>query len=638
MEGAADREVFGVRDVAPLRHVRVLAVVGDRATLATGAALGAAVGARYAVYPPGTKAADGAAPLGELEITAVGAAESEARVVAGVAVADGRAVERAVPADARLPVDLAGSAADDVAMRGAVSDSSLLAVAASAEGAAARVYLVAPRAGAAPNDPVPQLGAVAAPTWAVVGTDGQLLASPRPLAERAAVVDALETVARHRRVLALANRDPDTRLAGRVTLELLRRGADGAWAVAEPEAGGLPVYEAGERIGFRVTSHHDAPVYVTVLDLGPTGYIGVVFPPRGAQDVLEPGVTLDVVGRRPEARGYEMQWPAGFPFGPADGGAGASGAAADEGRETIKLVGTTAPADFSFVSQRGTRGAAPVDPTPRRSRSRAERLLRAAAGESTRDVGSGDGPGDGDDWTVVDRPFVLRRASRATLAPDGVSAAVGGATIRATGVGGAVRAAPAPAPSLTGDPLGAALGSAGATVRRTITVVAAAPATRDAGAPTPTLDLVVDDPGAGMGELVVSTDAAGVVSFHFAEAEAGATRGTLAPGARTFRVAVRTTPNDTPGEVSREVLGGGTRGLDLAELAKGGVTKLVLKHVVFPLVDPIVGAVGEHFARAGRPSTGPTACARSAPDDYAEDGRGRWTPTAGAGSARGGRC
>jgi hypothetical protein len=638
IEGRLDREVFGVRDARPMRFVRVLAADADRVTLATGAALGATVGSRYAVYAQGTKSTEGVTPSGVVEVVAVGAVTSEARVLAGAGAiaADARAVETAhADADRRLRVQLVadggvdGGREDALApLRTALSDSPLVAVVGEGEAASVRVYLLAPRAAAGPADPVPQLGALASPAWAVVGDDGQLLAPPKAPADANAVRENLETLARYRRALALANPDPASALRGRVTVELLRRLPDKTWAVAEPGAGGMTAFEEGERIGFRLTSAHDAPVYVNLVDFGPTGRIALVHPPAGAQEALAPGVTLDLVGRAPGRRGWPIEWPKGFPFAAGEGAAPAA-----EGVETVRLFVTTAPADFTFLSQAGVRALAAL-PAARGRASELELLMRTATGAATRDLGDDaeDAPPP-EDWATAERTFLIRRRRQAALSADGAAVTVGGATLRTPGLTGTASAAPGARPEVgtpvaatagsaeppAADPLAQALGASGATVRQTLAVDAApagGPGARAAGPAA--VDVTVADPGPDLGQLLVSTDALGVVSFHFAPAggAGGGARDALSPNAaRTFRVPVRpgsgAAAGGAPGETS------GTPGARV--IGVPSVARLVLKHVVFPLVDPLVGAVSESFAGRWEAAHRPYRLRPFGPDDHARD-------------------
>ncbi|HEY0777351.1 MAG TPA: caspase family protein, partial [Gemmatirosa sp.] len=444
LEGRTDREVLGVRDVAPARFVRVLAADGDHVTLGIGAALGAAPGARYDVHAQGTKDPTTATPLATAEIVTVSAVTSEARLLsgAGAVAADARAFPTTAPdPDRRLRGQLvvaAGAADPDGqagTLRAALGASPLVALVDDDQPAAVRVYLIGARAAAAPGDPVPQLGAVAGPTWAIVGDDGQLLAPVKPAAVTDDVRQNVETIARYRQALALTNPDPASGLAGRFSLDLLRQNADGTWAVAAPD-GGLVAYEEGDRIGFRVTSRHDAPVYLNLVDFGLTGRVALVYPPTGAADTLAPGVTFDLLGQRPANRGWPVTWPAGLPF---EGGPGTA-----DGVETVKLFAATGPADFSFLTQAAVRDATRGSRRP----TALELLMRTATGAPTRDIGDDAPAAPTSDWTTVDRAFVVRRRRSAPLPAGGAPVTVGATTLRAPALVGEVTATAGPRPTV----------------------------------------------------------------------------------------------------------------------------------------------------------------------------------------------
>jgi hypothetical protein len=114
-----------------------------------------------------------------------------------------------------------------------------------------RIYLLEARAGAEPDDPLPQIGHVAEPTWAVVGRDGRLMMPLHSLSEaesKEIVVANLEKEAKYRQALAVRNPSLASPLAGKVDLKLLRQGADGNWIEAEAEdAGGEIIYQEEDR-------------------------------------------------------------------------------------------------------------------------------------------------------------------------------------------------------------------------------------------------------------------------------------------------------------------------------------------------------------------------------------------------------
>ncbi|MDQ2809696.1 MAG: DUF4384 domain-containing protein, partial [Chloroflexota bacterium] len=406
MEGARDRELFGVRDIAPLTFARVTARNGATVTIAAGAAHGVTVGSRWAIYPQGTKTlAAGVAPQGEILISAVQATTSDGTLTpAAAAVAvDSRAVEVAhAPGEVGLTVEIQAAAADAAALTTALGKSPLAHLAQPGQTADARAYLLAPRFTAQPgHDPVPQLGALAQPTWAVVGTDGQLLMPVHAADEPGVVdllVDNLAKIAKYRQTLALQNPDAASALKGKVGFTIKRQGDGGGWTALPVPAGGLPVINEGESISLTVTNNWNQPIHVSILDLGVSGGIGLLYPVEGANEALLPGGTLNI-GLPPDEQ-IQLFPPAGFPFqiDPTD----VQGAT---GTEVFKLIATAHPADFSALMQEGTKDVdrnTPGAGTPLMNLltlallgtgSRDARVVRAAPAE---------------EWTTVDRPFLFR--------------------------------------------------------------------------------------------------------------------------------------------------------------------------------------------------------------------------------------
>ena len=637
MEGRVDRAVFGVTDLDPMRFTRVLARDGDAVTLAAGAAHGMTVGSTYAVYPQGTKQADGVAPLGAVEVTAVRAARADARVVEesapGAVAADARAVEREhAYAALRFGVQVVAAggpaAADGPAAAAAraletlLGESRLLELVAGDAPASARAYALAPRAAAGPADPVPQLGPVVRPTWAVVGTTGELLMPPIPLGEHALVRENLERLARQRHGLALENPDAASAMRGKFALELLRRAADGAWVPAAPErAGGLPVFEEGEAIAFEVTSRHAEPAYVYLVDFGPTGYVFPLYPIPPNQPTVDRGVPTPMTfavnkdGELADA----LEFPSGFPFAEGDPHAPA------EAVETIKMIVTREPADFGFLAQDGVAagGATRGGPAESPLQLLFETALGAGSG-STRDLRRKRVPVDQDDWTTVARPFVVRRRTGVETTGGAEPVAAGAARLAVPGVVARVAALPpgtgrAAAAGLAAVALDDALASEGADVRQTVEIAGArpAPGARSADAAGPAR-LEVPDAGPDFGQMVVRTDELGVVSWHFApepDARPAARGAGAAPATRTFELPA---PRGAGGA------GGGARGVvgAIANAVGGEAVKQFLKVVVFPRLDPIVGAVAEDYALRWEGRKRPYRVRAFTPDDYASpDGR-----------------
>ena len=429
MEGRADRAVLGVEDLTPVRFVRITARHGERVTVGAGAAHGLTAGSTYRVFPPATKDPIGASAFGSIEILAVHALSADARVTEEVsqgAIEPGARAFESTHAfgSLTLAVECVAAPGFDEPRRALLErmGRSPLVRLADGEVPSVRIYLLAARAEVTSSTPVPQAGAFDTPRWAVVDATGNLMSPLKPLGDEATVVDNLGTIARYRQALSIENPDPGSILRGRVTLELLRRGRDGTWAVAEPDAaGGQVVFDEGELIGFRIASAHDVPVYVSLLDFGLTRAVTPIFPPGGAQEQLAPGRTFDL-GTDGRVT-FPLRWPAGFPFVDSPNHLREADAV-----ETVKLFVTEQPADFFVLRQQGVRSATI---TPSRLRS----LLQGAFhGAATRDIGMvtiGE-----EDWTTVSRTFVLRRRSSVALPPTGAPVSLGSATVVAPGLTG----------------------------------------------------------------------------------------------------------------------------------------------------------------------------------------------------------
>jgi len=392
MEGAADRELFGMADRNAVRSVAVDRDADGAITLSAGAAHGVAQGSKWAVYPQGHKETDGdAGRLGLVKITSVGPLASQATIVDATkpeAIATGcRAVEVEQHLGAmslRVHIEEVGVAGAAESLRLAFAGSLLLREA-DTSNADARVYALPAGDPDARSGRVPQLGTLGEATWAVVGRDGLLMFPAATIADSDSIERIrtnLEKLARYRNALALENRDPSNPIAGKVRLELLRRLADGTWIEANPGADGRLVFREGDTVGIRIINDHDAPVYVSVLDFGLTGRVKQLYPARGAQPAHKPGIFNP---------GLVIQLGMPKDFDPTR----------KEGQESFKLIATTEPADFTLLEQDATRDAFDVD-----QRSPLEQLL-FGAGSGTRDADVEMPSNLG--WTTSLRGFTLAR-------------------------------------------------------------------------------------------------------------------------------------------------------------------------------------------------------------------------------------
>lgn len=416
LEGARDRVVFNVQELAAMRYLLVTWREGEVVKLNGGAIHGLTAGSRWDVYPAGTKQIREAYKerLGTLEITAVGPVDAWARVIVESGpqtIAPGTRVVEAVCADSetRMSIRLApapnGCAQALAELRQTLERSPLLEIEESAEGERAEVRAVfedgAPSAGETPAHVQANAGA----RWEV--TDGSGLLMPRyevaAPGSKERIKENLETIWRFKKILGLQHEK--SALRGRVDFTLLRKARGGGWQ--EIPEGETPVYKSGESIAFRVVNRSGALIHVSVLDLGLSKRIEVLYPPSLASEPIEVkrsgestgphngGVLSVGVGEDDE---IELYFPEDFTFiAPAEAGQPAGGT------EYFKLIATTRRHDLSFLSQAGLHGR-----PYRELEHPLERLVYLAVnGPFEREARPRLGPRD--EWLTCLRPFRLQR-------------------------------------------------------------------------------------------------------------------------------------------------------------------------------------------------------------------------------------
>jgi hypothetical protein len=367
LSGPRHRRMFGVAAASPMSYVPVLEMEGTHAVLGAGAVAGLKPGSRWKVYPPGAEREGEAAALVTVQIDSVGVSTSRATVVESH-------VRSAVPPGARavevmrslesarltvaVPAPTEHPAPGTLARR--VADSQLLRLAGPGELPDARIELDGE-------------------SWVALDANGDPLAPaiPRSLPRALEIVaENLERLARLRGVLAVRN--DGSPLAGQVDFDLFRLEEGRCMPAAEEN--GHRVFSEGDAVVLEIRNRSRRPLYVYLLDIGLTGAVSPVFPPLGSHELLEIGNTVRV-GDRP---GEEMKLFIPKDFGPR------------EGRETLKLFASTAPADFSVMFQPGMR-------------------CRGMGGSLADVLGATFGGGGyaalrcgGEDWTTVERTFLLR--------------------------------------------------------------------------------------------------------------------------------------------------------------------------------------------------------------------------------------
>jgi Caspase domain len=408
LEGRIDEVLFGTREIRPASYLEVHAVEPGTVVLAGGAAHGLRCGSLWTIRSSGSRSLDEGEEVAAVEIQAVRAATSTARVVA--AGEPRRLVPglRAFLRELQLPepglrLAIEAPAGPRARLAEALAGETLLRLMEKAEDAEVLIRHH--------EDAV----------WTAVGRDGRLAVRLRPDTrdEIPGLITDLLAVGRYRQLLGLDNPDTASPLRGRVSLRVLRWNPDQkALAEAVPEVGdGVIVFEEGEKAEFEIVNRHEAPLWVTLLEFGCDHRISLLLPfPRHATYArggmrLEPGQTLRVAAdyyrqdpRYAEAArdGLPLHLPQGFPW------AAEPGEEAEMGLLVLKLLITSASTDFEFLEQAATRKDIAAGPHP------LEQLaFLYAAGKGTRGFRPrAPQAAPETEWTTVTLPIGVRRTIR----------------------------------------------------------------------------------------------------------------------------------------------------------------------------------------------------------------------------------
>ncbi len=595
IDGAQDREIFGTREIEPLAFVRVVDVQGSKVTLDGGAAHGLTVGSVWTVHPQGTRVTTDENRTGEVKITDVRATKSFAEIVggsepeAGAVQAHQWAVEKERDyGDRRMRVRLLGDPNTDRAAWEAL-ETGLQGLKSRVErieddsAAAVKVVLVAARENVDPDDPAPQVGPLRAPAVAVINESGDLMMPPKP-ASTAGIRDALDNLdrwAQYRYKLAIDN--PGSGLAEQVSFEILHRTASTEpWAPLRARQGeSLPAVQTGDLVKFRLINQGPGEVYCGLLD----------FLIDGSVQVLHKGWLQE---RRPEQphlelqgsdEGSEITWEGGFPFDPNP-----YVESPTEGVEVLKLFLTKQETNFEALAQESASRSASPAGNP------LEELL-ADPGGATRGVKLN----RIDDWGTVSFPFILRAPSEAEVQPEKPPVSLGGFEVSAAGLTGKARlggkvdvgGVERPPPYAEDSPaarLRRLLEEQGLYPKESLNFGDAAPAgtggSRGAGDGPGALTITTEDSDPDWGEVLLSSDDAGIVHWHLPVEDSAPEPGSRAgpgqaaspargPRKRTYRIDPPTEDEASPR----------TRGPLAA-----AVGRVFVDRIAFPLLGPIAGA------------------------------------------------
>jgi hypothetical protein len=191
------------------------------------------------------------------------------------------------------------------------------------------------------------------------------------------MIDNLETLARYRNALRLDNAASDLK----VDFKIFRVLANGD---LEDANSGDFQFNHGDYVAFEIINHGQEQVFANVLDFGLSGKISLMYPPRKAGELIEPGQTLHFGSGKGKIR------------------LGMPDKILSE-HETFKAFISSHEADFRWLQQDGLRSADT-------SRSRLRKQFEAAYnGPSTRE-GFPEGEEDiEEDWKAISRSFKLKK-------------------------------------------------------------------------------------------------------------------------------------------------------------------------------------------------------------------------------------
>lgn len=386
IEGFQDREIFGIKDIEPLRFIPLSTVEGDKVTLAGGAAHGLCVNSLWEAYPPGTKQTDGVTPLASIEITQVDSlsAEGVVREGKGELTAGARCVEAASAAEQfLLCVDLTqveGEAGQELIKR--VKASRLLTTTETWGTGDTCVYVLSPEDTTNKGLTLPSSTSIDEPTWAIVDRTRELAMPLHAISDEKSIeiiVSNLEAIARYRNALKLNN--PDTKL--KVEFNIFHVDSSGELHNIN---GKDFVFEEGQNLAFEVINNESKNVFVSLLDFGLTGKISLFYPPKTSSEMIAPGKTIRIGA---DNRKIQLSVLPEF--------------VGNQGTEVVKAMITSDESDFRWLQQEGTRSL-----DTKRSSLR-QQFEAAYNGPPTRNMSFVTEEDEDEDWKAIARSFELKR-------------------------------------------------------------------------------------------------------------------------------------------------------------------------------------------------------------------------------------
>jgi hypothetical protein len=341
IEGAIDREVFGLKIIEALDFIPVAKIDGNKLTLTGGAVHGLQQDSKWKLYPPGSKVAIEDECLGIIKITRVGGLLSSAEIVErrSEIVEGSRCIEfEAVPSVEPFNVnmeDLPEPYKSDFTRK--LEQSKLLKAVDSSKGAQVKIHVCYSQAQLTEFLPDAPNHADVFPVWAVVEQQDQICMPLRGANEPNAldiVYSNLEKMAKFRNVLQLQNQRSE--LAVESNLYRLQR--DGNAKLAN---GGTSEFAENELMSIELKNNEaEKSVFFTILWLGADRQIMHFYPRNRSCEELSAQRTIRI--------------------GSLENGLWASlpdNHISDVGSITWKIIFSSVKSDFGLLSQEGLRSS-----------------------------------------------------------------------------------------------------------------------------------------------------------------------------------------------------------------------------------------------------------------------------------------
>jgi hypothetical protein len=386
IEGAIDREVFGIKDIEPLAFIPISGVDGDQIVLDGGAAHGLRHGSKWDVYPPFTKQVNVEKRLGVIKIIQVGAVSSTAQIIHS---------NTNIPLNARCVEVDTGFVADklrvylskassitrsDIERR--IRSSQLLKLVDSVERSDVFGNIINDVSELRDSLINQQPQDVSFPVWKFSEQLDDIcmpLHSVNELGVTKILVENLEKIARFQNVLKLDNANTSLN----VEFNLFERQGDDRLILAN--GGNHEFIDSTTSFVLEIKNNEpQKSVFFSLLWLSATREIMSVYPHRKNSETLGPGQTVKIgVGAKPLTASLGNYY------------------FLDSGSESCKVIFSTVQSDFRWLNQDGMRSAAV-------SRSNVTAFDLAYSGENL----DTDGDQASDDWDAITRSFVIVRSTK----------------------------------------------------------------------------------------------------------------------------------------------------------------------------------------------------------------------------------